>query len=712
MWVRGRSNYNRKNEFDPYHKLIPFANKKRSRLQSNISQINNNNNNNNQNNNKKSRHQLSNDDNENELKNSDDDNNNDNNDYDSDPIQNRAIQKFESNLKMIRNSYKLPLRGSIFNHIFQQCESLNLDVNNLNLNLKFDEHQLSAIKSILRGQSTFLTGGSKSGKSTVIKHMAKIFEKNKIKYVYLSGSLANVVENAEYNCQYLKKWIYDIDPQLPDEHKLKEKIVSDKYWLNHFANFEVIMIDDFPCVDYHYFSAIDIILKSVRSNQQSFGGATLVIAGDLAQLSPVAAISNISYKEQQKKRLFFEEPLWLKTNFKNHYLPHDYVHDKSLAQLLRRIRFGMTDNNDIKILQMSVISPSKIQRASVPGFARLKHYSDKIDFTPKFTPVRLFNNADMVKEDRKKVNNFMHKEAKDLNKYVDLNCLFEIDYNFTDFAKNTFHQNSNMLFKQQVQESHIPKSLSLYTGLQIYTTADIIHTTTGKKQDKENKYDNHTSSGDSIRSSTNNTTKTIIIPRGSVGIIVDWSDPEIIPNYRKLQISLPIVKFKYHPDEFVKIYPHQWTNNLNCNANEFFTKNHINDNDTNNNNNNNDDNDNNHYIDIDYIDKNVQNNGTNEIHQGIVCSQLPLDIGWSSYLDETQPQLIYDEIFLRIDDDKNFIDSKFFYNALCRVRYLDGFKLEQFNANYLKLDKRITSFYFQLEKNINESIITTDSLSL
>lgn len=669
-WQERKSNYNRFNKIDHNNQLQPIANKKRRinyaqqlQAKNKVSLLEN-------------KNKDKNDDSPSEAK----------------TTTTNTNSSIDKQYEIIKSSYKLPLDLKSIERIINHNNHLDNKNNNGNKFDKFDKYQLDAMKSILLKKNTFLVGGCKSGKTSVLLKMQTILETMKIKYVYLSGSLSHTIENAKYNCQYLKKWLYNIDPSLKSEDSVLSKLGREMNARFRFQNLEVILLDDIASTDSRYLKVLDVVLKLLHYNRKMFGGVCVVVAADLAQISPLT--NYYSTPEQYMKiPLFFETVTWRAANFNECYLSNNYRHSREFAKFLERFRLGKVTNEDILMMRKCVTELPV--RQSIPDLKNLRKFNQPIKFDVKFSPVRLFNNRNQVISDRSNVNSFMLKGA--VNSKT-LNYTFSIVETVKQ-AHNTIHQKMNDVFQKQVQESYFTNPINLYTGIQVYTTVDIhlpvVITTDSKsesleslelldskrsspssdKEDKSNSNPIQIETDTDSNKNNNIINKSIIIPRGSIGVLIGWTEPEIISdNYGKNLVNLPIVQLK-HRKEPVTIYPINLTNNLNCNVNEIV------------------ENDSHHQS----SNRNVSNNGTNVIMPGMICSQIPLAVGWSAYLDEEQPQAMYDDIFL-VSDNDNFIDSKYFYNAICRVNYFEGIKLEVFDDLWLKLDSRITKFYSKLHK--------------
>jgi ATP-dependent DNA helicase PIF1 len=121
----------------------------------------------------------------------------------------------------------------------------------------------------------FVTGNAGTGKSTLIRYLKNVIEKQSV-VLAPTGVAALNVEGATIHS------FFHFPPRILDEEDIK--LVRDR---KLYRRLELLIIDEVSMVRCDLMDGIDRFLRKNRGSSEPFGGVQLLLIGDLFQLPPV-----------------------------------------------------------------------------------------------------------------------------------------------------------------------------------------------------------------------------------------------------------------------------------------------------------------------------------------------------------------------------------------------------------------------------------------
>lgn len=188
-----------------------------------------------------------------------------------------------------------------------------------------------ALERIERGVSPlFITGNAGTGKSTLLRHFRRNTRKNVV-VVAPTGMAALNIRGVTIHS------FFKFAPKL-----LQEKDVR----INHnktdvYKKIDTIVIDEISMVRADVLDAIDVSLRLHRGSREPFGGAQVIMFGDVCQLPPVVKgeIQKSYFSSHYKSPYFFSSHVIEKTELKTMELQKIFRQaDPHFIGILNRIR--------------------------------------------------------------------------------------------------------------------------------------------------------------------------------------------------------------------------------------------------------------------------------------------------------------------------------------------------------------------------------------
>jgi hypothetical protein len=143
---------------------------------------------------------------------------------------------------------------------------------------------------------------------------------------------------------------------------------SDTSWVQSMSSqrrqklslIETLVIDEISMVNADVMDAINFSLQAAKKNQRPFGGARLIMVGDLYQLPPVLSNKDRELADYVKRTYgtfwFFNAKVWNSSDFDILELDKYYRQTGEFLEILKRLRKGDTLPQDIGTLNSRVIS--------------------------------------------------------------------------------------------------------------------------------------------------------------------------------------------------------------------------------------------------------------------------------------------------------------------------------------------------------------------
>lgn len=133
--------------------------------------------------------------------------------------------------------------------------------------------------------------------------------------------------------------------------KLCARICSKKCYRLRWAKTDVLIVDEVSMLGSEFVEKLDYIGKTIRKNDNPFGGIQIVFGGDFLQLPPV------------KDNWVFESQIWEDLNLVPFVLKEPKRYDDiKYYNILLRIRQGKQTQEDIDLLYKRVIAYDRLQQ--------------------------------------------------------------------------------------------------------------------------------------------------------------------------------------------------------------------------------------------------------------------------------------------------------------------------------------------------------------
>lgn len=470
---------------------------------------------------------------------------------------------------------------------------------------------------------TWITGPCKCGKTFIVKVLASILKKLGINFLLLSGTIDGALD---LNCLTVEKWC-GFDSMRREDQVLDAALLDLDKWITP----DLIIIDNAAFVDKECFKIFSRVMGQVRKQPlEPFGKVPLVVVSDAAQ-EPLFTLAN--YDE-----MFFEWPTWQECRFNVLVMKQNYYHDSDNFARIKRLLLGQVDARDLDYYKS--LKSSKPKACFIPEIEKLSQYYEEIKFVCNFVPTRLHCIGQVADVNNNKLAKLLQSRER---------MYYDFVANFIVKNEQYLHKEAkekSKIFKEIAKDSHIPRILSLCTGLQVVLLEDVYALTTTTMSGLTLTSDDNKREDDSntFKSSGNNDIKRIQLKKGSIGIVTGWSE-EVTTVLTTQTLRLPKVLFKeYQEFGSLVIEPYEWSN-LDASTSYY---------------------------------------------------QLPLMLGWDASLFK-RPQLSLESAHLA----KPPIDARQFYNCISKVR--KSLTLGRFDKDLLKLDEKIVKFY---RKHFEEEFIT------
>ena len=124
---------------------------------------------------------------------------------------------------------------------------------------------------------------------------------------------------------------------------------------NLMSQLRIVIIDEISMVKPDLLNQLNLRLQEIKQNKDDFGGVSVILFGDLMQLSPVMANWIFEApKSKQSNLSHLARPIWNSFNAIELKQNHRQGNDKSYAELLNRVRYGKQTQRDLEVLSSRV----------------------------------------------------------------------------------------------------------------------------------------------------------------------------------------------------------------------------------------------------------------------------------------------------------------------------------------------------------------------
>ena len=198
------------------------------------------------------------------------------------------------------------------------------------------------------GTSIFLTGKAGTGKTTFLKTIKERSSKRMIVVAPTGVAAINAAGMTIHSFFQLPLTPYVPGAAIRDRYdfsKEKRRIIR---------SIDMVVIDEISMVRADLLDAIDFVLRRYRDATQPFGGAQLLMIGDLQQLTPV-----VTPKDEEILRNYYSTPYFFgskalqQINYVTIQLTRVYrQQDEAFINILNHIRDGKPTQADLELLNL------------------------------------------------------------------------------------------------------------------------------------------------------------------------------------------------------------------------------------------------------------------------------------------------------------------------------------------------------------------------
>ena len=207
--------------------------------------------------------------------------------------------------------------------------------------------------------NVIVLGGAGSGKSTVISSLTQWVHKTlqragddpQSPYIIqtaTTGAASVIIEGTTLHSAFS----FDFSNKHSSLSDKKREEMRER-----FKNVKIVIVDEFSMMKVDMLYRLDLRLKELKMNNKVFGGVSVFLMGDPAQLKPVLGRFTFDKPMSEEYHLAYgdgSDSLW--RSFKGIVLTenHRQGNDKAYGDMLNRIRTGEQTTEDIELLRTRI----------------------------------------------------------------------------------------------------------------------------------------------------------------------------------------------------------------------------------------------------------------------------------------------------------------------------------------------------------------------
>lgn len=196
-------------------------------------------------------------------------------------------------------------------------------------------------------KSVFITGKAGTGKSTFLRYLVQKSENSPVVVAPTGVSAINVRGQTIHS--FFKFPHHALDSaNFPIQYNSRYKEIN------------TLIIDEISMVRADVFDTIDIVLKKNKESNLPFGGARVIMFGDLFQLAPILSNDpdlNQFFNDRYRSEWFFHSDVFDPNNITTKNLLKVYRQtEKDFVNLLNRIRIGENDSDVLEMINQRFIT--------------------------------------------------------------------------------------------------------------------------------------------------------------------------------------------------------------------------------------------------------------------------------------------------------------------------------------------------------------------
>lgn len=238
-------------------------------------------------------------------------------------------------------------------------------------------------------RSIFLTGKAGTGKTTLLREIVATTHKNTIVVAPTGIAALNAGGVTIHSFFQLPFAAFLPDAKNPpifsDQVKFENRVSLRRHTLMNnakkalFRNLELLVVDEVSMLRADVLDAMDFMLKTVRRNQQPFGGVQVLFIGDLLQLPPVVRHAEWEILRNYYAGNFFFHAQVVQGN-PPIYIELDKIYrqkDDRFIAVLNNLRNNTVSQDDVSVLNEFVQTDFDIKKHT--GYITLTTHNAKAD---------------------------------------------------------------------------------------------------------------------------------------------------------------------------------------------------------------------------------------------------------------------------------------------------------------------------------------------
>lgn len=238
---------------------------------------------------------------------------------------------------------------------------------NRQLDLAFDFVQYT-------GQNIFLTGKAGTGKTTFLKTLKEKSPKRMIVVAPTGVAAINAGGVTIHSFFQLS-----FAPQIGIEREQNGQMRFTREKINIIRSLDLLVIDEISMVRADILDAVDRVLRRFKNRNKPFGGAQVLMIGDLQQLAPVIKNEEWSLlKREYETVYFFSSKVLRETSFVSIELTHVFrQQDDRFIAILNKVRDNKLDQESVTALNQRYLP--NFQPDDVEGYITMCTHNVQAD---------------------------------------------------------------------------------------------------------------------------------------------------------------------------------------------------------------------------------------------------------------------------------------------------------------------------------------------
>ena len=197
------------------------------------------------------------------------------------------------------------------------------------------------------GQNIFLTGKAGTGKTTFLKTLKEKSPKRMIVVAPTGVAAINAGGVTIHSFFQLS-----FAPQIGIENEQIRQMRFNREKINIIRSLDLLVIDEISMVRADILDAVDRVMRRFKNGRKPFGGAQVLMIGDLQQLAPVVKNDEWNLlKREYETVYFFSSKVLQQTSYVSIELNHVFrQQDQRFIEILNKVRDNKLDQDAVKVL--------------------------------------------------------------------------------------------------------------------------------------------------------------------------------------------------------------------------------------------------------------------------------------------------------------------------------------------------------------------------